>query len=60
MHRKGARRKEPLGRPRRRWRDSIKMDLIKKVQGGVDWIDVAQDMRKWRALVRAVMNIQVP
>ena len=50
----------PLGRPRRRWEDNIKMDLQEVVCGGMDWIDVAQNMGRWRTLVNAVMNILVP
>jgi hypothetical protein len=45
--------KRPLGRPRRRWVDNIKMD-------GMDWIDLAQDRGQWRALVNMVMNLRVP
>jgi hypothetical protein len=52
--------KKPLGRPRRRWVDNIKMDLSEIVCGGVDWIGLAQDRDKWRALVHAVMNLLVP
>ena len=52
--------KRPLGRARRRWEDNIKMDLQEVVCGGVDWIDVAQDRDRWRALVNAVMNLRVP
>jgi hypothetical protein len=52
--------KRPLGRPRRRWVDNIKMDLLEIGCGGVDWIGLAQDRDKWRALVNAVMNIRVP
>ena len=48
----------PLGRPRRRWEDNIKMDLQEMGCGGMDWIDVAQDRDRWRALVTAVMNIR--
>jgi len=51
--------KRPLGKPRRRWDDDIKMDL-QAVGWGMDWIDVAQDKDKWRALVSAVMNLRVP
>jgi hypothetical protein len=49
--------KRPLGRPRRRWVDNIKIDLRE-----IEWdcIDLAQDMYQWRALVRAVMNLWVP
>jgi len=46
----------PPGRPRRRWEFNIKMDLHEVVCGGMDWIDVAQDRDRWRALVNAVMN----
>jgi hypothetical protein len=53
-------RKRPLGRPRSRWVDNIKMDLLEIGSGGVDWIGLAQDRDKWRALVNAVMNLQVP
>jgi hypothetical protein len=52
--------KRPLGRPRRRWVDNIKMGLLEIGWGGVDWIGLAQDRDKWRALVNAVMNLQVP
>jgi hypothetical protein len=50
----------PLGRPRRRWVDKIKMDLREIGWNGVDWIDLAQDRDQWRALVNTVMNIRVP
>jgi hypothetical protein len=52
--------KRPLGRPRRRWADNIKMDLREVGCGGMDWIELAQDTDRWRALVNAVMNLQVP
>jgi hypothetical protein len=52
--------KRPLGRPRRRWVDNIKMDLLEIDWGGVYWIGLAQDRDKWRALVNAVMNLRVP
>jgi hypothetical protein len=52
--------KSPLGRPRRRWVDNIKMDLLEIGWGGVDWIDLAQDREKWKALVNAVMNLRIP
>jgi hypothetical protein len=52
--------KRPLGRPRRRWVDNIKMDLLEIGWGGVHWIGLAQDRDKWRALVNAVMNLLVP
>ena len=48
--------KRPLVRPRRRWEDNIKMDLEEVGCEGMDWIDVAQDRDRWRALVNAVMN----
>jgi hypothetical protein len=50
----------PLGRTRRRRVDNIKMDLLEIGWGGVDWIGLAQDRDKWRALVNAVMNLRVP
>ena len=49
--------KRPLGRPRRRWEDNIKMDLQEVGCGGVDWIDLTQDRDRWRALVSTVMNL---
>jgi len=49
-----------LGRPRHRWEDNIKMDLQELAYRGMDWIDVAQDRGRWRALVSAVMNLWVP
>jgi hypothetical protein len=52
--------KRPLGRPRRRWVDNIKMDVLEIGWGGVDWIGLAQDRGKLRALVNAVMNLEVP
>jgi hypothetical protein len=52
--------KRPLGRPRLRWEDNIKMDLQELGCGGMDWIDLVQDTDRWRALVNAVMNIWVP
>ena len=51
--------KRPLGRPRRRWEDNIKMDL-REVGGGGDWMELAQDRDRWRALVNTVMNVRVP
>jgi hypothetical protein len=53
-------RKTPLGRPRRRWEDNIRMDLQEVGCGGVDWIRLAQDRDRWRALVSAVKNLLVP
>ena len=52
--------KRPLGSARRRWEDNIKMDLQEVGCEGMDWIDVAQDRKRWRALVDAVMNIRAP
>jgi len=52
--------KRPLGRPRRRWECSIKIDLQEVGGRGIDWIDLAQDSDRWRALVNAVMNLRVP
>jgi hypothetical protein len=52
--------KRSLGRPRHRLVDNIKMDLLEIGWGGVDWICLAQDRDKWRALVNAVMNLRVP
>jgi hypothetical protein len=52
--------KRPLGRPRRRRVDNIKMDLVEIGWGVVDWIGLGQDTDRWRALVNAVMNLQVP
>jgi len=50
----------PLGRPRRRWEDNIKMDLQEFVYGGMEWIELAQDRNRWRALVSTVMNLWDP
>jgi len=52
--------KRPLGRPRCRWEDNINMDLQEEGCGGMDWIDLAQDRDRCRALVNAVMNLWVP
>jgi len=52
--------KSPLGRPRRRWADFIRMDLQEMRCGYVDWIGLAQDRDRWRTLVSAVMNFRVP
>jgi hypothetical protein len=51
--------RRPLGRPRRTWEDNIKIDL-QDVGWGMDWIELAQDRDRWRALVNAVMNLRVP
>jgi hypothetical protein len=52
--------KRPLRRPRRRWIDNIKMDLLEIGLSVVDWIVLAQDRYRWRALVNVVMNLRVP
>jgi len=52
--------KTPLRRPRRRWEDNIKMDLQEVGCGVMYWIKLAQDRDRWRSLVNAVMNLQVP
>jgi hypothetical protein len=50
----------PLGRPRCRWEDNIKMDLQEAGYWGMDWIDLAQDRDGWWAIVNAVMKLRVP
>jgi hypothetical protein len=52
--------RRPLEKPRRRWEDNIKMDLREVGWEGIDWINLAQDRDRWRALVNAVMNLRVP
>jgi hypothetical protein len=52
--------KRPLGRPRHRWEDDIKNDLQEVGCWAMDWIELAQDRDRWRALVHAVMNLRVP
>jgi hypothetical protein len=52
--------KRPLGRPRRRWADNIKMDLRETEWDGMDWIDLTQDRDQWMALVNTVMNLRAP
>jgi hypothetical protein len=52
--------RRPLGRPRRRWVDNIRKDLGEVGWSVVDWIGLAQDRNRWRALVNSVMNLQVP
>jgi hypothetical protein len=51
--------KRPLGRPRRRWEDNIRMDLREIVLGDVDWMHLAQDRNQWRGLVNTVMNLRL-
>jgi hypothetical protein len=52
--------KRPLGRPRRRWEDNIKMDVQEVGGGRGDWMELAQDRDRWRALVSTVENLRVP
>jgi hypothetical protein len=52
--------RRPLGRPRRRWLDNIRMDLVEMGWGDVDWIGLDQDRDRWRALVNSILNLRVP
>jgi hypothetical protein len=52
--------RRPLGRPKRRWIDNIKMDLLEIGLNVVDWIGLAQNRYRWRALVNSAMNLRVP
>jgi hypothetical protein len=52
--------RRPLRRPRRRWVDNIRMDLVQVGWDDVDWVGLAQDRDRWRALVNSVMNLRVP
>jgi len=52
--------RDHLGRPRHRWEDNIQMDLQEMGCGGMDWIELAQNRDRWRALVTVVMNLRVP
>jgi hypothetical protein len=52
--------KRPLGKPRRRWVDNIRMDLGEVGRGYVDWIGLAKNRNRWRALVNSVLNLRVP
>jgi hypothetical protein len=52
--------KRPLGRPRRRWVNNIRMDLGEVGWGDVDWIGLAKDRNRWRELVNSVLNLRVP
>jgi len=51
---------KPLGRPRHRWEENIKIALQEMGFGGMDWIELAQDVDRWWALVNVVMNLRVP
>jgi hypothetical protein len=52
--------RRPLGRPRHGWLNNIRMDLVEVRWGDVDWIGLAQDRDRWRALVNSVLNLRVP
>jgi hypothetical protein len=52
--------KRPLGRPRRRWVDNVKMDVREIGWGGMDWIDLAENRDQWRVLVNTLMNLRLP
>ena len=52
--------KRPLGRPRCRWKDNIKMDLQEVECGSTDWIELSQNRDRWQAFVNVIMNLQVP
>jgi hypothetical protein len=52
--------RRPLGKPRCKWLDNIRMDLVEVGWGDVDWIALPQDRHRWRALVNSVLNLQVP
>jgi hypothetical protein len=52
--------RRPLGRPRRRWLDNIRMDLVEVGWGDVNWIGLTQDKYRWRVLVNSVLNLRVP
>jgi hypothetical protein len=52
--------RRPMGRPRRRWVDNVRMELVEVGWGDVDWIGLAQDRDRWRALVNSVLNLRVP
>ena len=52
--------KRPMGRPRHRWEDNIKMDLQEVGCGGMDWIELAQDRDRWQGVLNAVVNFRVP
>jgi hypothetical protein len=52
--------RRPLGRPRRRWLDNMRMDLVEVGWGDEDWIGLVEDRERWRALVNSVLNFRVP
>jgi hypothetical protein len=52
--------RRPIGRPRRRWLDNIRMDVVDVGWGDVDWIGLAQDRDRWRVLANSVLNLRVP
>jgi hypothetical protein len=52
--------RRPLGRPKLRWLDSIRMDIVEVGWGEVDWVGLAQDRDRWRALVNSILNLRVP
>jgi hypothetical protein len=52
--------KRPVGRPRRRWVHKIRLDFVEVGWGDVDWIGLAQDRNRWRAVVNSVLNLRVP
>jgi hypothetical protein len=52
--------RRPLGRPRRKWEDNIRIELVEVGWGDVDWIGLAQDRDRWRALVNSLLNLRVP
>jgi hypothetical protein len=52
--------RRPLGRPRHRWVDNIRMDVVEVEWSEVGWIDLAQDRNRWRALVNSILNLRVP
>jgi hypothetical protein len=52
--------RKKVGRPRRRWLDNVRMDLVEVGWGDVDWIGLAQDRDRWRALVNSVLNLRIP
>jgi hypothetical protein len=52
--------RRPLGRPRRRWEDNTKIGVGEVGRGGMDWVDLAQDRYRWRAVVNVVMNLRIP